>query len=249
MNNKSKNNFIYGLHAINEAIDSGKNIDKILIKHDITGAQAKELRDKAKLHKIPVLRVPIEKINRITRKNHQGAIAFISEIAYFDLEDVLPNIFDSGKIPLLIILDKITDVRNFGAIARTAECMGVDAIVVPAKGSAMITADAVKTSAGALHKIPVCRVQDIYKTADYLKDYGIKLVSITEKSNKLISEVDFTEPVALILGNEEKGISYELLNKSDEKAKIPMSGTIESLNVSVACSIAIYEAVNQRLKQ
>ncbi len=247
MEHKSQKNFIYGIHAINEAIESGKNIDKILIKHDITGNLAKELRNNAKKHKIPVQRVPVEKINRITKKNHQGAIAFISEIAYYDIEDVLPNIFDEGKTPFLLLLDKITDVRNFGAIARTAECLGVDAIIVPAKGSAMITADAIKTSAGALHKIPVCRALDIYKTADYLIDYGLKLVSVTEKTDKNIYNIDFTEPCVLILGNEEKGITYELLNKSHERAKIPMSGTIESLNVSVACGIAISEVVRQRL--
>jgi len=238
---------IYGIHAINEAIEAGKNIDKILLKHDANGHLAKELRENAKKCRIPVQRVPLEKIDRVTKRNHQGAIAYISEIAYFDIEDLLPNIFDSGKTPLLLLLDKITDVRNFGAIARTAEVAGVDAIIIPAKGSAMATADAVKTSAGALHKIPVCRARDLYETVDYLVDYGLQIVSITEKADKQFYEVDFKLPTVIVMGNEEKGITREILNKSTDKVKIPMYGTIESLNVSVATSIAIYEAIRQRL--
>jgi len=205
------------------------------------------LRENAKKCRIPVQRVPLEKIDKVTKRNHQGAIAYISEIAYFDIEDLLPNIFDSGKTPLLLLLDKITDVRNFGAIARTAEVAGVDAIIIPAKGSAMATADAVKTSAGALHKIPVCRARDLYETVDYLVDYGLQIVSITEKADKQFYEVDFKLPTVIVMGNEEKGITREILNKSTDKVKIPMHGTIESLNVSVATSIAVYEAVRQRL--
>jgi 23S rRNA (guanosine2251-2'-O)-methyltransferase len=240
---------LYGIHAINEAILAGKNIDKILIKLDTTGNLTKELRDNARKFKIPVQRVPVEKIDRITKKNHQGAIAFVSEIAYFDIEDLLPNIYDEGKIPLILLLDKITDVRNFGAIARTAEIAGVNAIIVPAKGSALATSDAVKTSAGALHTIPICRAQDLYQTVDYLLNYGLQLVSVTEKADKLFYDANFKIPTVIIMGNEEKGITREILNKSSEKVKIPMLGTIESLNVSVAAGIAIYEAIRQRMNQ
>jgi len=240
-------NLIYGIRAINEAIIAGKNIDKILIKHDSNGALSKELRENAKNHKIPVQRVPLEKIDRVTKRNHQGAIAYISEIAYFDIEDLLPNIFDSGKTPLILLLDKITDVRNFGAIVRTAEVAGVDTVIIPAKGSAMATPDAVKTSVGALHKLPICRTKDLYQTIDYLIDYGLQIISITEKSEQNIYNVDFKLPTVIVMGNEEKGITREILNKSNHKVKIPMYGTIESLNVSVAASIAVYEAVRQRL--
>lgn len=238
---------IYGIRAINEAIIAGKNIEKILIKHDANGTLSKELRENAKANKIPVQRVPLEKIDRVTKRNHQGAIAYVSEIAYFDIEDLLPNIFDTGKTPLLLLLDKITDVRNFGAIARTAEVAGVDAIIIPAKGSAMVGSDAIKTSAGALHKIPVCKARDLYETVDYLVDYGMQIVSITEKSEKQFYDVDFKLPTVIVVGNEEKGITREILNKSSEKVKIPMYGTIESLNVSVAASLAVYEAIRQRL--
>ena len=239
-------NLIYGIHAINEAINAGKEIDKIFIKNDLKGGAGKELRDRAKQLRIPVMRVPIEKINRITQKNHQGIIAFVSEITYFDIEDLLPQIYDEGRVPLIILLDKITDTRNLGAIARTAECAGVDAIIVPAKGSALITADSIKTSAGALHKIPVCRAKNLYDTVDYLLDYGLQLVSATEKADKFIYDVDFKVPTVIVMGNEEKGVTREILNKSTEKVKIPMIGEIASLNVSVAAGIITYEAVRQR---
>lgn len=241
-------NLIYGIHAVNEAINAGKEIDKIFIKNDLKGEAGKELRARAKQLRIPVMRVPIEKLNRITRNNHQGIIAFVSEITYFDIEDLLPQIYDEGKTPLIILLDKITDTRNLGAIARTAECAGVNAIVVPAKGSALITSDSIKTSAGALLKIPVCRAHNIYETVDYLLDYGLQLVSASEKADKMIYDVDFTIPTVIVMGNEEKGVTREILNKSTEKVKIPMIGEIESLNVSVATGIIVYEAVRQRTK-
>ncbi len=239
-------NLVYGIHAVNEAINTGKEIDKIFIKNDLKGDAGKELRARAKQLRIPVMRVPIEKLNRITRNNHQGIIAFVSEITYFDIEDLLPQIYDEGKTPLIILLDKITDTRNLGAIARTAECAGVNAIVVPAKGSALITSDAIKTSAGALLTIPVCRAHNIYETVDYLLDYGLQLVSATEKADKMIYDVDFTIPTVIVMGNEEKGVTREILNKSTAKVKIPIIGEIESLNVSVATGIIVYEAIRQR---
>lgn len=240
-------NLIYGIHAVNEAINAGKEIDKIFIKNDLTGNAGKELRVRAKQLRIPVMRVPIEKLNRITQKNHQGIIAFVSEITYFDIEYLLPQIYDEGKTPLIILLDKITDTRNLGAIARTAECAGVNAIIVPAKGSALITSDSIKTSAGALLNIPVCRAQNLYDTVDYLLDYGLQLVSATEKADKYIYDVDFTIPTVIVMGNEEKGVTREILNKSTAKVKIPIIGEIESLNVSVATGIVVYEAIRQRL--
>ena len=239
-------NLIYGIHAVEEAIKAGKEIDKIFMKNDLKGVSSKKLREHAKQLRIPVMRVPIEKINRITLKNHQGVIAFVSEITYFDIEDLLPQIYDEGKVPLIILLDKITDTRNLGAIARTAECAGVNAIIVPAKGSALITSDSIKTSAGALLKIPVCRAKNLYDTVDYLLEYGLQLVSATEKANKYIYDVDFTIPTVIVMGNEEKGVTREILNKSTEKVKIPIIGEIESLNVSVAAGIITYEAIRQR---
>jgi 23S rRNA (guanosine2251-2'-O)-methyltransferase len=239
-------NLIYGIHAVNEAINQGEEIDKIFIKHDIKGDAGKELRERAKKLRIPVLRVPIEKINRMTNGNHQGIVAYIAEITYFNIEDLLPQIYDDGKTPLIILLDKITDTRNLGAIARSAECAGVNTIIIPAKGSALITSEAIKTSAGALYKIPVCRVQNLYDTVDYLLDYGLQLISATEKAEKTIYEVDFTVPTVIVVGNEEKGVTREILNKSSEKVKIPLVGEIESLNVSVASGIITFEALRQR---
>jgi 23S rRNA (guanosine2251-2'-O)-methyltransferase len=190
--------------------------------------------------------VPIEKINRITRKNHQGVLAFVSPVEFTNIEMLLPILFESGKVPLLLILDQITDVRNFGAIARSAECAGVDAIIIPEKGMARIGADAIKTSAGAIHYIPICKTNNLFRTVQYLQNSGIQIVAATEKADKIYTEGNFKYPAAIVMGSEESGISQTILNIADQKLKIPLFGNIESLNVSVSAALMIYEAVRQR---
>ena len=241
-----KNEMIFGVRAVIEAIQAGKEIDRILIKRDIQSDLSKELFAVLKGTLIPVQRVPVERINRITRKNHQGVVAYISSITYQKTEDLVPFLFEEGKNPLLIMLDGITDVRNFGAIARTCECAGVDAIVIPSKNSVSANADAIKTSAGALYKLPVCREQNLTQTIKFLKDSGFKIVAATEKGDYDYTKANYNDPVCIIMGAEDTGVPYEHLALCDEWIKIPMLGTIESLNVSVAAGILIYEAVKQR---
>jgi 23S rRNA (guanosine2251-2'-O)-methyltransferase len=205
-----------------------------------------EFKALVKEHNISFQQVPIEKLNRITRKNHQGIIAVISPITYQNIEDLLPVIYEKGETPLLLMLDGVTDVRNMGAIARTAECAGVHAIIVPKKGSAEINPDAIKTSAGALYKIPVCRQDSLSRVARFLIDSGVQLVVSTEKTKESIYDVDYTTPSCIIMGAEDVGVSDDLIRISDKLAKIPMFGEIESLNVSVSAAVVIYEAVRQR---
>ena len=234
-----KSEMIFGVRAVIEAIQAGKEIDKILVKKDIQSDLSKELFAALKGLLIPVQRVPVERINRITRKNHQGVVAFISSVTYQKTEDLVPFLFEQGKNPFFVMLDGITDVRNFGAIARTCECAAVDAVIIPARGSVSVNADAMKTSAGALHTLPVCREQNLRATLQYLKDSGFRIVAATEKGDYDYTKADYT-------GAEDTGVSYDHLALCDEWVKIPMLGTIESLNVSVAAGILIYEAVKQR---
>lgn len=244
---KYKSEIIFGYHSVIEAIRSGEEIEKILIKQGARGKILDEILILARGRKIPYQWVPVEKINKITRKNHQGIIAFLSLIEYKDIEQIIPGLYEEGISPLILILDGITDVRNFGAIARTAECAGLHGIIIPEKGSAQINADAIQTSAGALYNIPICRSRNLIKTVQFLRESGLQIVSTTERSATLYYEVDFTPPTAIVLGSEDKGVCKELLEKSDKKAKIPLSGKIESLNVSVAAAIMVYEAVKQRM--
>jgi 23S rRNA (guanosine2251-2'-O)-methyltransferase len=239
--------FIFGIRAIIEAIKSGKQIDKLMIRSGLQGELIQELMTLIKEHQISFQYVPNERINRVTMKNHQGVLAFISPIEFQNIENVLPSLFESGKNPLFIILDKVTDVRNFGAITRTAECAAVDAIIIPEKGSAQISGDAVKTSAGALLKIPVCRVKNLLQTVKFLQESGIQIVAATEEANDLYYKTDFSIPTAILMGAEDKGVDMEYLRIADQMVKIPILGKIESLNVSVAASILIYEAVKQRM--
>ena len=241
-----KNEMIFGVRAVIEAIQAGREIDKVLVKKDIQSELSKELFTCLKNTLIPVQRVPVERINRITRKNHQGVVAFISSVTYQKTEDLVPFLFEEGKTPLFVMLDGITDVRNFGAIARTCECAAVDAVIIPARGSASVNADAVKTSAGALHTLPVCREQNLRSTLQYLKDSGFRIVAATEKGDYDYTKADYTGPLCIIMGAEDTGVFYENLALCDEWVKIPMLGTIESLNVSVAAGILVYEAVKQR---
>lgn len=241
-----KNEMIFGIRAVIEAVEAGKEIDKILIKKDLQGDLAKELFDLIKGRGFFVQRVPVERLNRITRKNHQGVIAFISAVSYQRLGDIIPSLFEEGEVPFIVLLDGITDVRNFGAIARTCECTGVDAIVLPERGSVSVNADAVKTSAGALLHIPVCRERSIHSAIRYLKDSGIKVVAASEKAVMNYTRVDYTVPVAVVMGAEDIGVDADNLRLCDEMVAIPQVGNIGSLNVSVAAGVMMYEVVRQR---
>lgn len=239
---------VFGIRAVIEAIDSGKEIESLFVQRGLSGSLFLELKSLLKEHDIAYQQVPIEKLNRITRKNHQGVIAVISPITYQNIEELLPVIYEKGETPLLLMLDGVTDVRNMGAIARTAECAGVHAIIVPKKGSAEINPDAIKTSAGALYKIPVCRQDALGRAARFLIESGVQLVVSTEKTSDSVYDVDYTAPTCVILGAEDVGVSDELVRIADKLAKIPMFGEIKSLNVSVSAGIVIYEAVRQRNK-
>ena len=201
---------------------------------------------------MPFQFVPAEKLDIICQKNrlrsvsHQGVLAFVSAITYHDLTQVIPFVFEKSETPLILVLDEITDVRNFGAIARTAECAGVHAIIIPKKGSAQINTDAVKTSAGALNHIPVCRVDSLKSTIQFLKDSGLQIIACTEKAVENIQNINYTVPSAIVLGSEESGISTEIIKAADHLVKIPLFGKIASLNVSVATGIILYEAIRQR---
>lgn len=241
-----KNELIFGVRAVIEAIQAGKEIDKVLVKKDIQSDLSKELFAALRGTSIPVQRVPVERINRITRKNHQGVVAFISAITYQKTEDLVPFLFEQGKNPFFVMLDGITDVRNFGAIARTCECAAVDAVIIPATGGASVNADAIKTSAGALHKLPVCREKNLTTTLQFLKNCGYHIIAATEKGDYDYVRGNYDGPVCLVMGAEDRGVSYNNLALCDEWVKIPMWGTIESLNVSVAAGILIYEAMKQR---
>ena len=237
---------IFGVRAVLEALEAGKEIDKILVKRDIQSDLSRELFVALRGRTIPVVRVPVEKLNRITRKNHQGVIAYISAVEYAHVDTLVPTLYEEGKSPLLVLLDGITDVRNFGSIARTCDCAGVDAVILPAHNSVTVNADAVKTSAGALHTLPVCREKNITETLKYLKASGVRIVCATEKATMNYTETNFTEPVCIVMGAEDTGIPREHLALCDDWVSIPQYGNIESLNVSVAAGVILYEAVRQR---
>ncbi|MFD3292556.1 23S rRNA (guanosine(2251)-2'-O)-methyltransferase RlmB [Aquirufa sp. KTFRIE-69F] len=234
---------MFGVQSVLETLRSGKEIDRLLVQRELGNT---EILDLAKEKGIQVQKVPLEKLNRITRKNHQGAIAFVSAIHYAKLENVIADTFENGEIPFILILDRVTDVRNFGAIARTAECAGVHAIVLPSRGAAQINADAMKTSSGALNFIPVCKEDSLIQTIDFLQNSGLRVVACTEKAKSTIYEIDYKDPIAIIMGSEEDGITDEIIRKSDEIAKIPQAGQVGSLNVSVAAGVIIFETVRQR---
>lgn len=243
-----KKEYIFGLRAVIEAIEAGKDIDKVLIRKDLAGGDlSRELLAKIKEYGVISQRVPLEKLNRITMKNHQGCIALLSAVTYYKLEQVVPSLYEEGMLPFIVLLDGITDTRNFGAIARTAECAGVDAIVIPERHSVSVNGDAVKTSAGALLHLPVCREASIEEAVKYLKDSGFTVVGATEKGRDEYTDADYTGPVAIVMGAEDTGISDGVLRLCDSLAAIPIIGSIGSLNVSVAAGVMMYEAVRQRL--
>ncbi len=244
--NRSTDNFIFGLRPVIEAIESGKEIEKVFLQTNLTSPVAKDLQRLLRENNILFQYVPLEKLKRITGKNHQGVIAYISEIAYQKIEDILPFLFEKGKNPLLLILDEITDVRNMGAIVRSAECAGADAVVIPQKGSALINAEGMKASAGALNILPVCREKNLAETIHFMQSSGVQVLACTEKAETSYTTVDLTAPTAFIMGSEGKGISAELLRLADKQVKIPLMGKIDSLNVSVSAGIVLFEALRQR---
>lgn len=239
--------YIFGIRAVMEAIEAGKEIDKVFIRKDLSGELASELFDMIRARGVVTQRVPVERLNRITRKNHQGVIAMMSAVTYHRLDHLVPQLFEEGVLPFVVVLDGITDVRNFGAIARTAECAGADAIVIPERGSVSVGADAVKTSAGALHHLPVCREASTLSAVRYLKASGFNVVAVSEKADINYTTASYTVPTALVLGAEDTGISPEVIRLCDTFVSIPMFGHIGSLNVSVAAGVLMYEVVRQRL--
>lgn len=241
-----KKDLIFGIRTVIEAVKAGKDFDKIQVQRGTQSPLLKELLALTKSTGIPVQFLPMEKFRVYAYKNHQGVIAVLSPVTYQKIEDIIPQIYEKGEEPFILVLDEVSDVRNFGAISRTAECAGVHAIIIPDKGSAAINSDAIKASAGALYNIPICRVHNLMSAIDFMKESGLKLVAANEKSEEDYSSIDLLGPLALVMGAEDKGVSYKILKLCDFSARIPILGTIESLNVSVATGILLYEVVKQR---
>jgi 23S rRNA (guanosine2251-2'-O)-methyltransferase len=242
----SEKEFIFGMHPVMEAIRGGRQIDRVLVRRGLRGGLYHELMQVVNEYAIPWQVVPQEKLDYITRKNHQGVIAWLSAIEFQNIENIVPRIFEEGGDPLLLMLDGVSDVRNFGAIVRSALCFGAHAVIIPEKNSARISPDAVKASAGALSTFPVCRVKSLTKCLTWLRESGLNAVAATEKAEKQVSDAGMTGPLVVILGSEERGISRELLELSDAQVSIPITGTIGSLNVSVSAGILLYEIVRQK---
>jgi 23S rRNA (guanosine2251-2'-O)-methyltransferase len=246
---KQESDIIFGMFPVLEALRSAADLDKVIMQLGLRSPHLHEMKQLLTELDIPLQMVPKEKLDRVTRANHQGIIGFMSPVTFQPLEEVLQRVYEEGRDPFLMILDRVTDVRNFGAICRTAECAGVDAVIVPSRGSARIGADALKTSAGALLHLPVCRSLNLKETLEYLKQSGLQLVACTEKTEVDLFDQKMTGPIAIVMGSEEDGISPEYLKKCDLRVKIPMSGKTESLNVSVATALVVYEVVRQRQKK
>jgi 23S rRNA (guanosine2251-2'-O)-methyltransferase len=244
-NRPAKANMLYGIRAVIEAIEAGRDLERIFIQKGLKGDLIKELYNLLPGLTVPLSTVPIERINKFTGKNHQGVVAFLSPIKYQPFEELVTSTFESGESPFFLVLDRITDVRNFGALARTAEACGVHGIIIPTKNAAQVNADAVKTSAGALNSIPVCRVERLSQAINFLKSSGLSTIACSEKGNQTLPDAKIELPVALILGSEEDGISPEVLKLSDQICSIPMKGKIASLNVSAAGAIFMYEVARQ----
>ena len=237
---------IYGIRTVIEAIAAGESVNKVFIQKGLRGDLIRELETLLKKHGIGYSHVPVEKLNRLSRKNHQGVIAAISPVTFHNFETLVNEVTSQKEFPLFLLLDRVSDVRNFGAIIRTAECTGVDGIIILSSGSAPVTADTVKTSAGAVFNIPIAKVTHMKDAVYYLQASGVEVVAATEKSPKTLYDLDLNKPLAFVMGSEDKGISPALLKITDHLAKIPMAGDIASLNVSVACGVFLYEAVRQR---
>ncbi|MFM9056447.1 MAG: 23S rRNA (guanosine(2251)-2'-O)-methyltransferase RlmB [Bacteroidota bacterium] len=237
---------IYGTRAVIEAIRSGSAFERVYLQQGLVNPLMRELRQELHSANIHYQMVPQEKLNRMIRGNHQGVVAYQSPLEYASVSECVSNAFQSGKVPLFLILDRITDTRNLGAIARTAECAGVDALILPSRGSALINGDAIKTSAGALNHLPVCREDNLKDTIDFLKESGIRVVACSEKGRSVSRAVDFSMPLAIIMGSEENGVSPEYMKRCDEAVKLPMAGNVSSYNVSVATGMILYEVMCQR---
>ena len=235
---------VYGFHAVKDALEAGRTFEKIFLQKGINQIKSKEISTLARSMAIPVSRVPIEKMNRLSRKNHQGIIGISSPIDYESLELLIPAIFEKGESPFLLILDEITDVRNFGAISRTAEAMGVHGIVIPVKRSAGVNEDSIKTSAGVLNYLPVCRVHSLNSTVNFLKESGLAIIGCSEQGTQDLNDFKPSIPAAIILGSEEYGIHPNLLEQCDQVLNIGMHGKIQSLNVSVAAGIILNHFAN-----
>jgi len=244
---RSKENIIFGIRSVIEWVKSGKDLNKILIQRGMNKELFLELKDVLAGKSYQLQFVPIEKLNSFTDQNHQGVIALTSPIKYYKVEDIVEDLIADNKKPFILALDRITDVRNFGAIARAAECQGVDAILIPSKGSAKVNADSIKTSSGALGRIKVCITDSLKDSLFYIQQCGVRIIACTEKSKSPLNEVDLKGSIAFILGSEKDGITSDLLNISDFNCRIPMSGKISSLNVSVAAGILLYERYRQEI--
>ena len=241
----AKSNMIFGIHPLLEALEAGREIDKVMMRRGLRTEESARILALSRERSVPVQFVPEERLGRLTQRQHQGVIAFISAIEYTPLEELVARVYEEGRAPFIVLLDGLTDVRNFGAIARTAECAGVDALVIPERGSVSVTADAVKTSAGALHRIPVCRVSSIAAAVGLLQSSGVRVVAASEKAEERYTETALQLPLGLVMGAEDHGVSTDVLRMADSITRIPQVGAIGSLNVSVAAGILIYEAVRQ----
>ncbi len=239
-------NIVIGIRPVIEAIKADKEIDRVFIQNGLRSELFRELMTLLKSLNIPYKYVPVVKLNKITRKNHQGIIAYVSPVDFSSIEELIPSIYERGEEPFILILDKITDVRNFGAILRTAESSGINGVLIPAQGAALLNSGTIKSSAGAIFNVTICRTDNLKLTIDFLKNSGLKIASATEKGAELYYKSDLTGPIAIIMGSEDSGVSQEYLKRSDEKLMIPMVGKTESLNVSVAAGIILFEAVRQR---
>lgn len=237
---------IYGIRAVIEAINANEPIDKVFIQKGLKGDLSREMETLMRKNSISASYVPVEKLNRLTKNNHQGVVATISPITFLSIDELVANVAGNDKAPLFLLLDQLSDVRNFGAIIRTAECTGVDGIIIQKRGAAPVTADTIKTSAGAAFRVPIAKVDHIKDAVFFLQASGIQVVAATEKTDNTIYDVSFTAPTAIIMGSEDIGIAPSIIKASDHLAKLPMLGSIGSLNVSVACGVFLYEVLRQR---
>ena len=238
--------YIYGIHPVMEAIKEHKEIDKVLIQSDLRNPHLTELRKLLKEYKISSQNIPLQRLNHISKKNHQGVMAYLSPVEFQPFEEVLSKAYESGESPLFLLLDRISDVGNFGAICRTAECTGVHGVIVPVKGSAQVNAESVKRSSGAILKTNLSRERDLAAVAQTLQNSGLQIIACSEKTENYIYDVDFTKPTAIVMGSEEDGINSHIMRLADKVVKIPMQGSIESLNVSVSAGVILYEAIRQK---
>lgn len=242
-----KDNLIYGFHPVMEALLSGKSVDKLFLQQDLKSDQVKELKELSRRLNVSIIKAPKEKLNKLCRKNHQGVVAFTSPIEFGNIEEIIQSVFERSETPLFLMLDKVNDVRNFGAIARSALSAGCHALIIPHKGAAAINEESVKTSAGALYHLPVCKVMSLGDTIKLMRSSGVATVACHEKTDTAIYKIDLDRPVNLLFGNEGEGIDPHLLRMAGESALIPMRGKVASLNVSAAASVALFEVVRQRL--